>query len=269
MTMRTVSPGGRSVSELLDLRDRVAIVTGGALGIGQAIAFRLAEAGANVVITDVNMEAANQTVDTITEAGGSAVAIRADASSVDDARQIVAEAKQRFGRVDYLVNNAGIYPMTPALELTEAQWDRVLDINLKGAFFYAQAVAREIIAEGHDGAIVNIASIDGIHPTGNLAHYDASKGGVIMVTKSLAKELGPQGVRVNAIAPGGITTPGASAGSTTAPTEEVMKAFMQRIPLRRMGNPDDIATTVLFLLSPASAYIAGGLVVVDGGYLVG
>ena len=269
MTMRTVSPGGRSVSELLDLRDRVAIVTGGALGIGQAIAFRLAEAGASVVITDVNMEAANQTVDTITEAGGVAIAIRADASSAEDARQVVAEAKQRFGRVDYLVNNAGIYPMTPALDLTEAQWDRVLDINLKGAFFYAQTVAREIIAEGHDGAIVNIASIDGIHPTGNLAHYDASKGGVIMVTKSLAKELGPQGVRVNAIAPGGITTPGASGSGGANVPEEVMKAFMQRIPLRRMGAPDDIATAALFLLSPASAYMAGGLVVVDGGYLVG
>ncbi len=269
MSMRTVSPGGRSVSDLLDLRDRVAIVTGGAMGIGQAISFRLAEAGASIVITDVNMEAANKTVDTITEAGGSAVAIRADASSVDDARQVVVEVKQRFSRVDYLVNNAGIYPMTPALELTEAQWDRVLDINLKGAFFYAQTVAREIIAEGHDGAIVNIASIDGLHPTGNLAHYDASKGGVIMLTKSLAKELGPQGVRVNAIAPGGILTPGVGGASGGAAPEDVMRAFMQRIPLRRMGDPDDIATTTLFLLSPAAAYVAGGLLVVDGGYLVG
>lgn len=268
--MQNLTPNVPATSELLDLHGKVAVVTGAALGIGQAIAVRLASAGASVVITDVNMEAAEQTASAINEAGGVAVAVRADASSASDAQMVMAEAIKRYGRLDALVNNAGVFPMTPALELTESQWDRVLDINLKGAFFHAQAAARQIIAERHEGAIVNIASIDGLHPTGNLAHYDASKGGLIMLTKSLAKEFGPQGIRVNAIAPGGINTPGARASSSSGGVaNEIMQAFIKQIPLQRMGEPDEIATTALFLLSPAARYVTGSLLVVDGGFLVG
>lgn len=254
----------QTIGQMFDLSGKVAIVTGGAMGIGQGIAFRLAEAGAAVLITDINLEAAEVTVNRILAAGGKAKAIKADAASVQDAVRTVQEAVAVFGRLDILVNNAGIYPMTPALEVTEVLWDRVLDTNLKGLFFYTQAAAREIVNEGHPGKIINIASIDALHPTGNLVHYDASKGAVVMATKSLALEFGPRNITVNAIAPGGIETPGASSPSTP---EELIQAFVARIPMRRMGVPDDIAKVVLFLASSAANYMTGSLLVVDGGFL--
>lgn len=272
-----------SNAELLNLSGQVAVVTGGAMGIGQAITLRLAEAGAAVVIGDINLEAAQQTVELVTERGGRAVAARADMSSVSDIEALVAEAEARFGRLDMLVNNAGVFPFGAALQMTEAQWDHVLDINLKGVFFAAQAAAKRMISAGHGGRIVNIASIDALHPTGALAHYDASKGGVVMLTKSLALEFGKNHISVNAIAPGSIATPGAAAGaaaaqaalagasqgaSQSAETVDI-NAFTARIPLGRMGQPDEIATVALFLLSPAASYMTGSLAVVDGGYLLG
>lgn len=264
----------QSITEMYDLKGKAAIVTGGAMGIGEAIAARLAEAGASVMIADISMEAANKAVDRIKSRGGKAEAIYADASSVDDARKVVQATVDAFGTLDILVNNAGIYPFTPALQMTEAMWDKVLGINLKGVFFFAQAAAQQMVQAGHGGKIVNIASIDGLHPTGNLAHYDSSKGGVIMLTKSLAFEFGKHKINVNAIAPGGIQTPGGQAQSadilkaSTIPVEELTKAFTARIPLGRMGEPDDIAKVVLFLSSSASDYMAGSLIVVDGGFLL-
>lgn len=253
-----------SIAQLFDLTGKVAIVTGGAMGIGQGIAFRLAEAGAAVMISDINLQAADDTAGQIRARGGKAKAVKADASSVADAKRVVQETVQAFGHLDILVNNAGIYPMTPALEVTEALWDKVLDINLKGLFFYTQAAAQEMIKEGHAGKIVNIASIDALHPTGNLVHYDSSKGGVVMLTKSLALEFGPRNITINAIAPGGIQTPGA--GGSAVP-DEVIKGFEAKIPMRRMGIPDDIAKVALFLASGASDYMTGSLLVVDGGFL--
>jgi NAD(P)-dependent dehydrogenase (short-subunit alcohol dehydrogenase family) len=252
------------IGQLFDLTGKVAIVTGGAMGIGQGIALRLGEAGAAVVIADINLAAAEDTASQIRAAGGKATAMRADAASVADATRIVQQAVRDFGRLDILVNNAGIYPMVGALEVTEALWDKVLDINLKGLFFYTQAAAQEMVKEGHVGKIINIASIDGLHPTGNLVHYDASKGGVVMVTRALALEFGPRHITVNAIAPGAIQTPGA--GGSAVP-EEVLQAFAARIPLRRMGMPDDIAMVALFLASSAADYMTGSVVVVDGGVL--
>ncbi len=254
-----------SITQLFDLTGKAVIVTGGAMGIGQGIAVRLAEAGAAVMITDINQEAANNTVNQIRSKGGKAEATRADASSVADARRTVQETVRAFGRLDIIVNNAGLYPFSPALQMTEELWDKVLDINLKGLFFYTQAAAQQMINEGHAGKIINIASIDALHPTGNLVHYDASKGGVVMVTKALALEFGPHNIMVNAIAPGGIKTPGAS---SPAATDDFMQAFTAKIPLRRMGVPDDIAKVALFLASGASDYMTGSLVVVDGGFLL-
>jgi 2-dehydro-3-deoxy-D-gluconate 5-dehydrogenase len=254
----------QSIAQLFDLTGKVAIVTGGAMGIGQGIAFRLAEAGAAVMIADVNLEAAEDTASQIRVEGGKAKAIKADASSVADAKRTVQETVRAFGRLDILVNNAGVYPLAPALEVTEALWDKVMDINLKGLFFYTQAAAQEIVNEDHAGKIINIASIDALHPTGNLVHYDASKGGVVMVTKALALEFGPRNISINAIAPGGIQTPGASSPSTS---DEMIQAFAARIPMRRMGVPDDIAKVVLFLASGASDYMTGSVMVVDGGFL--
>jgi 2-dehydro-3-deoxy-D-gluconate 5-dehydrogenase len=252
------------LEQLFDLTGKVAIVTGGAMGIGQGIALRLAEAGVAVVIADVSLAAAEETASQIRAAGWKAKAIRADVASVADAKRTVQETVRDFGRLDILVNNAGIYPMVGALEVTEALWDKVLDINLKGLFFYTQAAAQEMVNEGHAGKIINIASIDGLHPTGNLVHYDASKGGVVMVTKALALEFGPRNITVNAIAPGAIQTPGA--GGSAVP-EEMLQAFAARIPMRRMGVPDDIAKVAIFLASSAADYMTGSVVVVDGGVL--
>lgn len=268
-----------SNARLLDLSGQVAVVTGAAMGIGQAIALRLAEAGAAVVIGDVSMEAAQQTVGLIAERGGKAMAAQADMSSVSDIAALFDDAEARFGRLDMLVNNAGVFPFGAALQLSEAQWDHVLDINLKGVFFAAQAAAKRMISAGHGGRIVNIASIDGLHTTGALAHYDASKGGVVMLTKSLALELSASQITVNAIAPGAIATPGGAAagaaaaqaarpGASRSEATVDADAFTTRIPLGRMGQPDEIATVALFLLSPAASYMTGSLVVVDGGYLL-
>lgn len=255
-----------TIRQLFDLHGKAAIVTGGAMGIGAAITTRLAEAGAAVLIADVNEEEARRTAARIGETGSQVVAFRANMSQVGDIRAMVAATVERFGRLDVLVNNAGIFPFTPALEMTEEQWDRVLDVNLKGAFFAAQAAARAMVAGGR---IVNIASIDGLHPTGYLAHYDASKGGLVMLTRSLALELGPRGIAVNAIAPGSINTPGAATTAALSGNSAIaMEGFLKRIPLGRVGEPDEIAKVALFLASGAADYITGELIVVDGGYLL-
>lgn len=259
----------RTIAQLFDLTSKGAIVTGAAMGIGQAIALRLAEAGAGVVVADINLEAAIETAEQIKAKGGQAIAIKADAGSVADAKKVVQAAMDNFGRLDILVNNAGIFPFSLALTLSEELWDKVIDVNLKGVVFYAQAAARKMIETEQAGKIVNIASIDALHPSGNLVHYDASKGGVVMATKSLALEFSQYKIAVNAIAPGGITTPGAAAGTGgAAVTSEMMQRFMARIPMGRMGAPDDIAGAVLFLVSEAASYITGTLLVVDGGYLL-
>lgn len=265
----------QATAQIFDLSGKVALVTGGALGIGQGIALRLAEAGAAVTITDINLDAANQTVAMITEHGGKALALKADAASPEDAKRAVATTVQKFGRLDILVNNAGIFPSSPALQITENLWDKVIDINLKGTFFYAQAAAEQMVKAGNGGKIVNIASIDAIHPTGNLAHYDSSKGGVVMLTKSLALEFGKYQIMVNAIAPGAIMTPGAQASGGSAlqgldaeALKKLMEGFTARIPLGRQGKPDDIAKAALFLATGASDYVTGTVLVVDGGYLL-
>lgn len=262
-------PSPAPIKRLFDLHGRVALVTGAARGIGEAIASRLAEAGAEVMLADLDLEAVRATASRLTERGATVAATRADVFQVADVRALVAQTVAAFGRLDILVNNAGIFPFAPALRMTERDWDHVLGVNLKGAFFTAQAAARQMVDSGGGGAIINIASIDALHPTGALAHYDASKGGMVMMTKALARELGPHGIRVNVIAPGSVATPGAAAGATDQPDiEDMMAAFMARIPLGRVGEADEIATVALFLASSASSYMTGSLVVVDGGFLL-
>jgi len=264
----------QTIAQLFDFSGKSAIVTGGAIGIGKAIAYRLAEAGASVLIADIDLKSANNTIKEIRRAGGKADAIKADASSIADAKRVIEEAVQAFGRLDILVNNAGIYPASSVLDMSEKIWDKVLSVNLKGVFFCSQAAARQMIKAGHGGKIVNVASLEALHPVMLHAHYDASKGGVVMATKALALELAPYGILVNAVAPGVIWTPGLEqllpayyepAGQTI---EQLKAGFMPRIALGRMGEPDDIAKVVLFLASAASEYITGELVVVDGGYLL-
>ena len=264
----------QTIAELFDLNRKGAIVTGGAMGIGQAIAFRLAEAGAGVMIADLDMEVGEKTVEEIKARGGKAQAIQADASSAADARKVARATVDAFGSLDILVNNAGIYPLAPVMDVGEGLWDKVLNVNLKGPFLYSQAAAAEMIKGGHGGKIVNIASIDGLHPNGQAAHYNASKGGVIMLTKALALELAPHNILVNSVAPGSIRTPGTKAAMVAQMEKgrdlaaELGKQFDARLPLGKSGRPDDIAKVVLFLVSGAADYMTGSLLLVDGGYLL-
>ena len=260
-----------TLAQMYDLSGKVAVVTGAAKGIGQGIANRLAEAGATVLLVDVDGDGAQASARAIEERGGTASSAVADLSTADGARAAVATAVERYGRIDVLVNNAGIYPMVPTLQLSEEVWDRTLNLNLKGLFFASQAAARAMTDAGHGGSIINIASVDAIKPIGNLPHYDASKGGVVMLTKSLAKDLGPLDVRVNAIAPGAIQTPGTTAlpeGVIPDELRAMAEQLAAAMPLKRQGEPDDIARTAVFLACPASEYLTGSTVVVDGGMLL-
>jgi 2-deoxy-D-gluconate 3-dehydrogenase len=263
----------QTIAELFDLTGNGAIVTGGAMGIGQAISHRLSEAGASVTIADLNLEAAQETAEEIKARGGKAQAVEADTRSAADAKKVAKATADAFGSLDILVNNAGIFPLLPVMQVEEELWDRVIDINLKGSFLYAKAAAEVMIQAGKGGKIINLSSVDGLHPNGNAIHYNASKGGVIMLTKALALELAPHQIRVNTVAPGSIETPGVQSWAAKAMAngltlEELGKSFHGRIPLGRRGKPDDIARAVLFLASEASDYMTGSLMLVDGGYLL-
>ncbi len=264
----------QTIAELFDLTGKSALVTGGAVGIGQAIAFRLAEAGADVMIGDINTEGAEQTVNQIKDQGDNAQAVYANASNPDDAVKMVQATVAAFDHLDILVNNAGIYPIVPFDQMNEEVWDKVLDLNLKGTFFCSQAAAKQMTKQGLGGKIINLSSIDGLHPSGMTSHYSASKGGIVMLTKALALELAPHKILVNAIAPGSIITPGTNAvrdglsGQMGVSPESILDNFMPRIPLQRMGQPDDVAKVALFLASSASDYTTGDVIVADGGFLL-
>lgn len=256
-----------------DLSGKAAVVTGGAMGIGFGIVRRFIEAGADVLVVDLDGDLAIRKVAEL-EGPGKGVAFGIDISEPLAGQGIVDECITSFGRVDILVNNAGIYPMTPMLQQSRESWQRVLDVNLTGLAFVSQAVGARMVEQGTGGKIINIASIDALHPSMvGLAAYDSSKGGVLMFTKAFALEMGPHGVNVNAIAPGGINTEGTAAplqgsGMTEDERAAMLKQFTAKIPLGRMGEPDDIAKVAIFLASPAADYVSGELIVVDGGRLL-
>lgn len=255
------------------LEGKHAIVTGGAQGIGFGIVKRFVEAGADVLIADLNGVLAKEKAVSL-DGPGRAVGVEVDVMDLGAGEALAAAAESEFGSVDILVNNAGIYPQVPMLDMTPELWDRVQNINLRGLAFVSKAVAGAMVAAGTGGKVVNIASIDGIHPSMvGLAAYDASKGGVVMFTKNLALELAPHGINVNAIAPGGISTEGTAAplegsGMSKEEMEAMIQAFTARIPMGRMGEPDDIAKAAVFLASSAADYMTGEIVVVDGGTLL-
>lgn len=264
----------RTIQQLFDLAGKVALVTGGARGIGLAIVERLAKAGASVMIADIDGDEAQRAAERLRSQGRAVAALRADIAGAEQARATVQTTMDTFGRLDILVNNAGIFPFAAALQTPEAIWERTLAVNLSGAFACAQAAAQHMVAAG-GGRIVNISSVSALRPSGNLAHYDASKAGLLMLTKSLALEFAQYGVTVNAVAPGEIDTPGSRAAGAELTQEGGIHVddmaspqFLARIPLGRLGAPDDVALATLFLVSHAADYISGACLIVDGGYLL-
>lgn len=263
------------LNELITLTHKRAIVTGGAMGIGFAISYRLAEAGATVLIADINDEKAEKASQELRGYGYQATFVKCDVSKEEEVKNMVDAAVEKMGGIDILVNNAGIYPRIPLAQMTGADFEQVISLNLKGTFLCSREVSQQMIEQRQGGCIINIASIDAVHPSAKeLSAYDASKGGILTLTKSMALELGQNDIRVNAIAPGGIMTKGvlSHAGESSKEQERAqlkeLKAFMARMVLGRMGDADDVGRVALFLASDLAGYITGSLIVVDGGYLI-
>lgn len=246
----------------ISLEGRTAIVTGSGVGIGRAIALKLAEAGAAVVVADLeSMEAAAQeTVSLIESRGGWACFQPVDVTQPRRVEALVKEVLVQKESIDILVNNAGIYPKQAFLEVELETWQQTLAVNLSGAFYMSQAVAPHMIRQGW-GRVVHISSASAFTGTGGGAHYAASKGGLNSLSRNMARELGPHGITVNAIAPRQIATK----GMDRLYTPEQMEEIGQQIPLRRVGQPEEVANVVLFLASDLASYITGQIIIVDGG----
>ena len=264
----------KPAQEIINLSGKAAIVTGGAKGIGQGIAYRLAEAGAKVLIADMDEAAALATAQELAGKGWAAEAIKTDVSDEEQVIAMVAACRDKFGSLDILVNNAGIYPPAPVAQMSEEQFEKVMHVNLRSVFLATKHAAEVMKGQG-GGRIINITSIDALHPSMvGLAHYDASKHGEWGFTKNSALELAEHKIWVNAIAPGGITTPGVQAMQAAAPEADAetlkkqSEAFLAKIPMHRMGEPDEIGKAALFLASDLSSYMTGAQIVVDGGALL-
>jgi 3-oxoacyl-[acyl-carrier protein] reductase len=246
----------------MKLQDKVAIVTGGAQGIGKAIAKHLAEEGATVAIIDLKEEVAQATANELSESGLKAAAFGANVANGEDVAAVVKQVASDLGGVDILVNNAGITRDGLIMRMKEADWDAVLSVNLKGAFNCTKAVFRPMSKKRY-GKIVNIASIVGVNGNAGQANYSASKAGMIGLTKSTAKEYASRNINVNAVAPGYIKTE-----MTDVLPEEATDFFLQNTPLGRAGTPDDVARVVAFLCSEDSDYVTGQVIHIDGGLVM-
>lgn len=245
------------------LEGKVAIVTGAGQGIGEAIAYTLAKEGASIVVADINIESATKVADEIISQGGKAEPIRADVSNVKEVNKLIEQTVQKYRKIDILVNNAGIAKLTLALELSEDEWDKTIDVNLKGQLLCSQAAVKYMINQKY-GKIVNIASGGGHAAIPGLTAYGASKAGIIQLTRTLAVEWGKYNININAVSPGLTMTP--LAESTMKDNPDFLKGI-ERIPLQRLAKPEDIANVVLFLASSESDYITGQTIIVDGGAL--
>lgn len=247
------------------LEGQVALVTGAGRagkGIGRSISLALAKEGAKIAIADFVAEAAEAVAEEVRAAGREAVALVGSVSSAEDVDRMVQEAVDKFGRIDILVNNAGVTRDNLLVRMSEQDWDMVLDTNLKGTFNCTKAVAKLMMRE-RSGRIVNVASVMGMIGNAGQANYSASKGGVIALTKTTAKELGSRGINVNAVAPGFIQTV-----MTEEMPEDAKASISEKIPLRRLGTPEDVADVVLFLCGPASSYVTGQVIAIDGGMVM-
>ena len=254
------------------LKGKIAVITGGGRGIGQAIAFAFAKAGAKVVITSRKAQDLQATADEIKAFGGEAFPLPAHLGKADEIKKMVSTVMEKFGRIDILVNNAGASPaMGSVLECDERLWDKLMDINLKGAYFISQAAANIMVKQG-GGKIINIASVDGFNPEPGLSIYSISKAGMRMVTRAFASELISFNIQVNTIAPGPISTKMMDSHWGHLPPEEAQKvkeSVEKMLPSGRIGNPDEIAGAALYLASAASNYTTGAEIIIDGGLLLG
>ncbi len=261
------------LSSLLDLSGRVALVTGSAQGFGFACARRLAEAGAAVVIADRRADRLVTACERLQAAGAAVATAEGDVSGEEDVDRLVGTAVERFGRLDVLVNNAGVFSNFLLEHMAPAEFNRIIGVNVGGAFLCIRAAAAQMRLQGDGGSIVNVSSIDAIHPSGRgLSHYGTSKHAIWGLTKTMALELGPDGIRVNAVAPGPSLTEGAVEFVQEGAPEGIdidaqWGAYEARIPLRRLADPDDVARAALFLASDLGAYVNGAQIVVDGGLL--
>jgi NAD(P)-dependent dehydrogenase (short-subunit alcohol dehydrogenase family) len=253
-----------NAKEMFDLSGEKAIVTGAAQGLGQQMALALAEAGADVAVVDVNIDAACRVAEHIRTIGRDSVAIKADVTKVADVENMVKVAKDRFGKIDILISNAGITINVPAEEMSKEEWDRVIEVNLTGVFLCTQAVGKEMIKQ-KKGNIINISSMSALianRPQPQIS-YNASKAGVIMITKSLASEWRKYNIRVNAIAPGYMRTP-----LVDKVFPKYGKDWSSLTPMGRIGDPSEIKGSALFLASRASSFVTGSVLVMDGGYTI-
>ncbi|PIU83761.1 MAG: 3-oxoacyl-ACP reductase [Elusimicrobia bacterium CG06_land_8_20_14_3_00_38_11] len=242
------------------LKDKVAIITGGAQGIGRAIAEKLADEGAKIVIADVMEEAAKKTADEISNNKNvAALSLKVDVSSSQETEQMIKKTVEKFGKIDIIINNAGITRDNLLIRMSDDEWDKVLAINLKGVFNCSKAAAK-IMMKQRAGKIVNIASVVGLMGNAGQANYSASKGGVIALTKTMARELASRNINVNAVAPGFIKT-----AMTEKLSDEQKKKLTDLIPLARLGEPQDVANIVAFLCTDESSYITGEVISVNGG----
>lgn len=251
-----------------NLKNKTVLITGARRGMGRAHALTLAKYGAKVVVTDINIDECQKVVEEIKKQGGEALALKLDVTNKNEVQKVVEETVKKYDHLDILVNNAGIAEFKPFLEMTEEEWDKTLDINLKGQFLCAQTAAAQMKKQG-SGVIVNIASVAmGQQGIGfpNIAHYCASKGGIAAMTESLAIELAPLNIRVNCVAPGLIDTPMIE---TVKSDPKTFKAMLAQVPLRRAGKPEEVSELVAFLASNDSSYMTGSVVVIDGGWLAG
>ncbi|GAB4113044.1 MAG: 3-oxoacyl-[acyl-carrier-protein] reductase [Roseiflexaceae bacterium] len=247
----------------INLSDRVALVTGGSRGIGRAIALSLAAAGAAIAINyKGNQAAADDVVAAISAQGGQALAVQADVAVGEDVERLFKAVGERFGKLDILVNNAGITRDTLLLRMKEADFDAVLDTNLRGAYLCSRAALRPLMKSKH-GRIINISSVVGLMGNAGQANYSAAKAGLIGLTKAIAREMASRAITVNAIAPGYIDTE-----MTAGLGDDLKSKILENVPLGRLGTPEDIAGTVCFLASDAAAYITGQTITVDGGMVM-
>lgn len=248
---------------MIDLKGKVAVITGSARGIGRSVAEKLAQAGANIVITDILAEVGEKAAEEISaKYGVEAIFISGNVVSMESMTELASKTIEKFGKVDILVNNAGITRDTLFMRMKEEDFDLVMNINLKGTYNCTQAFFKSMIKK-RTGSIINMASVVGIMGNAGQVNYSASKAGMIGMTKSLAREVGKRNIRVNAIAPGYIQSE-----MTDVLSDEVKEEFAKNIPMGAMGTPEDIANTVLFLASDLSSYITGQTISVNGGMLM-